>query len=311
MPLLSRRRIIAAKIEAIEGTAEVLTATEAGILAMDVKADFDIKVTERSIALNTLSNLPPVMGGQSGKISFKAELKGNGLASYATIAPALGVYLKGCGFQETLSAASATYKPASTGVPSLTIWSYEDGIIKKLKGCRGNVKFEGKIGEPAYATFDFTGVWDDVIDGAMISPTFEGTVPPALLNAAFTVDSYAAVITSFSMDMGNKIDLRPTINNASGYVSALITERSPSGKIDPEMTLVGVYDWFGKWKGGAVAALSIGPVGGTAFNKYGLTAPKCVYKKVGSGDRAGNVTADVDFNMAMNTGDDELVLTFT
>lgn len=311
MPLLSRRRVLAAKVEAVEGTAETLTVTEAGILAMDVKTDFDIKVTERSISLNTLSNLPPVMGGQSGKLSFKAELKGNGLASYATIPPALGVYLKGCGFQETLSLPSAIYKPASTGVPSLTLWVWEDGIIKKMKGCRGNVKFSGKVGEPNYAEFDFTGVWDNVIDGVMISPTFEGTIPPALLNAAFTIDAFAAVITSYSLDMGNKVDLRQSANNTSGYVSALITDRSPVGKVDPEMTLVAGYDWYGKWKSGALAGLNIGPVGGIAFNKFGFTAPKCSYKKVGEGERSGNIIANVDFALSMNTGDDELVLTFT
>lgn len=311
MPLLSRRRVIAAKIEAVEGTAETLTVTEAGILAMDVKVDFDIKVTERSISLNTLSNLPPVMGGQSGKVSFKAELKGNGLATYATIPPALGVYLKGCGFQETLSAPSAIYKPASSGVPSLTIWVWEDGIIKKLKGCRGNVSFSGKIGEPSYASFDFTGVWDTVVDGAMISPTFEGTVPPALLNATFTIDAFAGVITSYSLDMGNTVNLRETINGPSGYVSALITDRSPTGKVDPELTLVATYDWYGKWKSGAQAALNIGPIGGVAYNKFAFTAPKCIYKKVGESDRNSNLIADLDFALAMNTGDDELVLTFT
>jgi hypothetical protein len=285
--------------------------TEAGLLAMDVKIDLDIKMTERAINLNTLSQLPPVSGGQSGKVSFKAELKGNGLASYATIPPALGVYLKGCGMQETLSAPSAIYKPASTGVPSLTIWVWEDGMIKKLKGCRGNVKFSGKVGEPSYAEFDFTGVWDNIVDGAMISPTFEGTIPPALLNAAFTIDSFAGVITSFSLDLGNKVDLRETINGTTGYVSALITGRTATGKVDPEMTLVAAYDWYGKWKSGALAALNVGPVGGTAYNKFGFTAPKCVYKKVGEGDRTGNITADLDFALAMNTGDDELVLTFT
>jgi len=309
--MLSRRRVVAAKIEGVEGTAEAITVAEAGILAMNVKHDFDIKVTERAIQLNTMSNLAPVIGAQSGKLSFRAELKGNGLASYAVTPPSLAVYLKACGFAETLSAPSAIYKPASSGIPSITLWVYEDGLAKKLKGVRGNVKFSGKVGEPCYADFDFTGVWDGVADVAMISPTFEGTVPPALLNSAFTIDAYAGVMTTFSIDMANQISLRESVNTTSGYVSALITGRNPAGTVDPEMTLVAGYDWFGKWKAGATAAFNLGPVGGTAYNKFAITAPKAVYKKVGEGDRAGNITADVNFALAMNTGDDELVLTFT
>lgn len=309
--MLTRRRVVAGKIEVTEGTAETITVADAGILAMDVKSDFDLKVTERAIQLNTMSNLAPVIGAQSGKLSFRAELKGSGGASYATVPPALDVYLKACGFAATLSAPSAIYKPASSGIPSITLWVYEDGIVKKLKGCRGNVKFSGKVGEPCYADFDFTGVWDAVADVAMISPTFEGTVPPALLNSAFTIDAYAGVITNFSIDMANNVALRETINTATGYVSALITARKPSGSVDPEMTAVAAYDWFGKWKAGATAAFNLGPVGGTAYNKFAITAPKAVYNKIGEGDRNGIITADAQFSLAMNTGDDELVLTFT
>jgi hypothetical protein len=311
MDMLTRRRIIAAKVETVEGTAEAITVAEAGILAIGVKADYDIKTVDRTVQLSTLSTLPPIMGGQSGKITFKAELAGNDLASYLTVPPALGVYLKGCGFQETLSAPSAIYKPASTGVPSLTIWVFEDGIIKKFKGCRGDVNFSGKIGEPCYADFTFTGVWDSVIDGAMISPTFQATVPPALLGASFTMDAFAGVITTWNVNMGNAISLRESVNSASGYVSALLTDRKPTGKVDPEMALVAGYDFYGKWKGGGTAVIAIGPVGGTDYNKFAISIPKAVYTKVSEGDRNGNVTAETDFSLTMNTGDDEFVLTFT
>ena len=310
MPLLTRRRVIAAKIESSEGTAEAITVSDAGILAMDVKFDADIKATERKINLNTLSNLAPVIGARSGSVSFRTELKGSGGSSYASVGPAIAVYLKGCGFAETLIAASATYKPASTGVPSLTIWVYEDGVVKKLKGCRGTVTFSGKVGEPCYADFQFTGVYDSVADLAMISPTFEGTIPPALLSAALTVDSYSAVATSFSIDMANEVSLRESVNSASGYLSALITARNPNGKLDPEMVTVATYDFYGKMLGGTPVAFNIGAIGSGTCNKVQLTAPKLVYKKVNEGDRSGNVVADLTYNLAMNTGDDELSLIF-
>jgi hypothetical protein len=251
---------------------------------MDVKWSPDIKITKRAVQLNTLSGLTPVIGSRGGKVSFRAELKGSGGASYATAGPALAPYLKACGFAETLAAGSATYKPASTGIPTLTLWVYEDGIVKKLKGCRGNVKFSGKVGEPCYANFDFTGVYDAVADLAMISPTFEGTVPPALLNAAFTVDAYAAIIDGFDIDMANKLELRQSVNAAAGYLSCLLNDREPGGKISPEMTTIAVYDWYTKLLAGTGVALNIGPIGTGTCNKVQITAPKLVYTDVGEGD---------------------------
>lgn len=308
--MLTRRRVLVGKIEAVEGTAEAIVVGDAGIVAMDVKWSPDIKITKRSIQLNTLSNLAPVIGSRAGKVSFRAELKGSGGATYTTVGPAIAPYLKACGFAETLAIGSATYKPASVGIPTLTMWVYEDGIVKKLKGCRGNVKFSGKVGEPCYANFDFTGVYDAVADLVMISPTFEGTVPPPLLNAAFTVDAYAAVIDGFDIDMANSLELRPTANTVSGYLSTLLKSRDPSGKISPEMTTVATYDWYTKLLAGVGVALNIGPIGTGVCNKVQITAPKLVYTGVDEGDRVGNITAEVPFSLAMNTGDDEVSLIF-
>lgn len=308
--MLTRRRVIAGKLESVEGTAEAITVTDTGILAMDVKFDADIKVTERAIQLNTLSNLEPVIGARAGSVSFRAELKGSGGASYASAGPALSPYLKACGFAETLAAGSATYKPASSGVPSITLWVYADGVAKKLKGCRGTVSFAGKVGEPCYADFKFQGVYDAVADLAMVSPTFEGTVPPALLGATFTVDSYAGIITSFNIDMANEISLRESVNAAAGYLSALITGRKPTGKLDPEETLVATYAWYTKWLAGAGLALNIGTIGTGTCNKVQITAPKLVYTKISESSRSGNDVADLSFSLAMSTGDDEVSLIF-
>lgn len=314
--MLSRRRVIAAKIEAVEGTAEAITVTDAGILAIDPKFDADITMYDRAnVKLNTLSKLVPVPGQRSGKISFKVELKGSGAAYSASVKPGVGVFLKACGFAETIDvtvgAEKATYLPASTGIPTLTIWLYEDGAVRKLRGCRGTVKFSGKVGEAVFAEFDFTGVYDGAATLAMITPTFESQVPPVLLNAAMTIDAYAAVLESFSIDMGNKIELRPSVNTPDGFLSALFVDRNPTGKIDPEMVLAATYDFFTKWTTGAVAALNIGPISNGNYNKFTITAPKCVYTKISGGERVGNITADLDFALTMNTGDDEFKLEFS
>jgi hypothetical protein len=314
--MLSRRRVIAARIEAVEGTAEAITVADSGILAIDCKFTADVKMYDRSnVQLNTLSNLVPIPGAQSGKIAFKVELKGTGIAYSSSVKPAVGKFLQAAGFGETIvttaGSETATYLPASTGVPSLTIWLYEDGAVRKLRGARGTVKFSGKLGEPVFAEFEFTGIYDGAPTLAMITPTFETQVPPVLMNATMTIDSYAGIAETFSIDMGNKIDLRSSMNAANGYISTAINDRNVTGKLDPEMVLAATYDFYTKWTSGNAGALNIGPISNGNYNKFAITAPKCVYKAVAEGDRNGVITADLDMALCMNTGDDEIQIQFS
>lgn len=313
--MLTRRKIIVAKIESVEGTGENLVVGDAGILAIDPKFEVDFKMHERNNQLNSLSPLVPIPGARSAKISFRAEVKGAGIAYTNLIKPALSPYLRACGFAETVvttsGSESVTYLPASSGVPSLTIWVYIDGVIKKARGCRGNVKFSGKLGEPVFAEFNFEGVFTEVIDGAMLSPTFEATVPPVVLGNTLTLDSYAMIAESISFDMGNTLALRTSMSAPDGYLSANITDRKPTGQLDPEMVTVATYDFFGKWKAGNPAALTFGPIGPlNAYNKFTITAPRMVYTSVGEGDRQGDLIADLSFMLCRNTGDDEFKLEF-
>jgi len=314
--MLTRRRVIAGKIELVEGTAEVITVTDAGIVAIDAKFDPDVKMYNRdNVKLNTLSKLQSIPGQTMGTISFKAELKGAGAAYSVTVKPALGVYLRACGFAETIDITTpgsekVTYLPASTGIPSLTLWMYEDGLVHKLTGSRGTVSFSGKAGEPIFADFKFTGVWAGSPAATMIAPTLEMTVPPVMLGAALTIDGYAATFETFSIDMGNDVQMRTDANAVTGYLSALLTDRKPTGKLDPEMVLPATYDFMGKWKSGSAGVLSMGPLGAVNYNRFTMGAPKCVYTKIGSGDRSGILTADLDIQLAMNTGDDEFKLEF-
>lgn len=313
--MLSRRRVIAAKVEAVEGTGETLAAADGGILAIEPKVDVDIKMFERNVVMATLSKLASLTGSQLARLTFGVEIKGAGATYSATVLPALGKYLKACGFSETvdvtLGAEKVTYKPASSGVPSVTIGCYEDGVIKRLTGARGNVAIAGKLGEPIFANFDFLGVWDGVTDGAMIAPTYEGTIPSVLLSGLFTVGGYAAIISGIDVDMANVLTPREDINKATGYISTLITDRRPTGKLDPEMIPIAAHDWYGRWKSGVTGALNIGAIGAVAYNKVQITAPKLRYTKVSDADRGGNVVADTNFELVMNTGDDEIVIVFS
>lgn len=312
--MLTKRRVLAGKIEAIEGTAEALTAAEAGIIALDAKWTPDIKMMERTAALPTLSKMKKIPGMALAHIGFKVELMGRTTAFAANNLPLVDPYLRACGFAATLDVTpgseKVTYKPASLGLPSITLGLYTDGTIKKIAGARGTVKFSGSVGEQLFAEFDFMGAYIPVVDGAILAPSFPQHLPPLLTAANFTIGGFSPVLKSFSIDMGNKLAPREDVNAASGYKSFMLTDRDPSGSFDPEMELVASHDWYGRWKAGTSGALSVGAFGSSQYNKIKLGGPSLVYTKVAEGDREGLELANTDFQLAMNTGDDELVITF-
>jgi hypothetical protein len=277
-------------------------------------ANFSFKPTiamhQRENTSSSLSKFSSVPGARSATIEFDVELKGSGTAGTA---PALGKLLKACGFGEaTVALASVTYTPASAAISSLTVAGYVDGVCKKIWGARGNVQLKLKAGEPGMLHFAFTGADFSVTDVALLSSgvSYEATVPPAFLTAALTVDSYAALLESLSIDMGNKVELRKDANASSGHKSAVITERDPKISLDPEFVLVATYDFFGKWRSGNLGALTCA-LTGAAGNICTITAPKVQYTGVGDADKNGLRAVNIDGSLGRNSGDDELSLAFT
>jgi hypothetical protein len=313
--MLTSRRVIAAKIETTEGTKETITGTESKILPFNPRFDPDINMNKRNPVRPYLSPVADVPGARLARLSFRVEMKGAGSAYSTSVKPAIGEFLRGCGFAETIvttiGSEKATYDPASTGHKSLTLALYEDGVVKTLYGARGNVKFSAKNGEQLYADFDFLGVYDSVADAALPVPTYESTDPPVFLNSTITVAAYAAIIESINIDMANALQIRSDASKASGYLSTIITGREPNGSFDPEMVTVATHDFYGRWRAGTTGALVIGDVGATQYNRVKITAPKLQYRKVSDSDRGGIAIADTSFLLAASAGDDEIKITFS
>lgn len=316
----TKRRILAGKIETTEGSPEVLTATETGILATAAEYTPDIQMLPREVILASFSKLPDLPGARLAQISFSAEVMGRGVAYSAIVKPRLSPYLRACGLQETVVTTGGqekvSYQRASANIPSLTLALLDNddaggAVIKKIAGARGNVKLRGEVGKQLYADFTFTGVYLDVADGALLSASYDSVMPPQLLAAQFALGAFSPVVNSFEVDLGNRVTGRPDINSASGYKSFVISDGDTRGRMDPEMVTVATHDYYGRWKGGLHGTLSIGAFGPAQYNRVKLTAPKLVTTKVSEGEREGHQIVNVDFQLAMNAGDDELVLEFS
>lgn len=308
MTMLEARTQLAAKTESAEGTAVTLSAADA-MLVSKPKFDGDIAMHERPLVSASLSRFAAVPGARFGAIEFSAELKGSGAAGTP---PAIGTLIKACGFAESVvTDTSVTYAMASSAIDTLTMALYMDGMIHKIWGARGSFKLAFKNGEPVWADFRFLGADFSVEDGALLSGvSYEATNPQPFLNAAFALDSYAALIGSMDIDMASRLTLRQDINQASGHKSCAIVGREPVFTIDPEKTTVAGYDWWGKLRSGNEGALTL-TLGGTAGNIVTVTAPKAQYAKLTESEKEGIRNLGVDGRLNRDSGDDEISIAFT
>jgi hypothetical protein len=309
MPLRLFATQLAAKIEATEGTKETLALADA-MLHKNLAFSPEIEQYARDLLRGTLSRDPSISGKRSAKLAFDIELVGSGTAGTA---PFWGPLMKACGFSETIVAStSVTYKPATNSLSnSMTLAGYMDGIIKRLWGARGNVKLSIDAGKPGILHFEFEGADFEVVDGALLAPSYSTIVPPAFLSAALLLDAYAAIVSKADIDVANGLAKRVSLNSSSGFLSTLIKGRNPKGSLDPELPLVAGYDFYGKWKTlGTLGSLSLS-AGATAGNIVTITCSKVRYTSIADQDRDGLRVLGLDFQPCLNTGDDEISIALT
>ena len=307
--MLKTRSVLLAKAESTYNTDAVPVVGTNAILVENLAISYEARRAERSPVRPSLAKLKSLYAGALVSLSFDVEIKGSGAAGTA---PELGVLLLGCGCAETIvPATSVTYKPASSSHSSLTFYVFEDGLRYIITGARGAPTGSLQTAQVGKLSFTFVGHFSGPTDVAVPTPTYNSAVPPVVINAPFTIDSYAAVISKIDFDLGNEVAKPDNIAATDGYGQITITGRAVTGSIDPEATLVATYDWVTKWKSSAGYALTSGLIGSVAGNRYTLTMPAVVYTELGAGDREGILTREIGFSATESTGDDEFSLVFT
>lgn len=309
MAKLARRRIIAAEIEVTYNVDPTPDGADA-VLIEDVQWGLEsLRMVERPAIRGSLGALQHVYGGSLMAVSFVAEVKGSGTAGTP---PEIGKLLRGCAMDETIVAVtSVAYQPISSAQESLTLYIWEDGTLTIMTGCRGSVDFTGEVGGRLMANFNFIGHFSGPTDVAMPTPTYDSTVPPILINGAFAVGGYGAVIQALNFTPGYTVEVPPNLNAADGFSEVLITGRDVNGSINPEQVLVATKNFMADFKAGTTVALDTGVLGATAGNRFRVQMPAVYYRGLAPGIREGVQIYDLPFGAAESSGDDEFVLTFT
>jgi hypothetical protein len=297
---ISKRRHLGLKIEATKGTAETLDPADYAIIAYDIQATTQFGRFDRDTQKAYLSKLPGIVGTTAAQISFTCEVR------HSTTTTALDVWeraLQACGF----ALSTSTLNPTSNGDEQKTLTievalgafgtGANEAVIFKAKGCAGTVTFEGRVGQPLLARFTFTGVYNGVADGTLQVPTQETGIPGIFQGVSATWGGTARVLSTINLDVGNSVVLRETVNASSGLLHAVITDRRPTGSIDPDLELVATDAFYGQLASNTSKALAFAVTTGGSTRVQTFTLGDCRVTNVNDANRNGIQVAGIDFEI--------------
>lgn len=306
--MLTRKSVILAKVETTYGTDAVPVAATDAILSSEPQIKPIGKRLERDHVRASISPLQPIIIGEMYEVTFVTEIKGSGTAGTA---PEIAPLFLGCGMAETIVAVtSAAYDPVSSSFDSLSIYFYRDGILHKILGARGTFQAVVESSEYGKISWTFQGIYEGPTDISLVTGTYNAQLPPICVATTFTMGSYTPVAKKVEVNIGNAMGRRDDLKESTGLKEIIITNRDTKGSFDPESVLVAAKNFWSEWNASTAQALSC-VIGASAGNIYEISGPKCVFDDLSYGDRDGNLTLEIPFTMAMDTGDDELQFIFT
>jgi hypothetical protein len=307
MPLLRRRAVFAAKVEATIGTAESLTTSEAAFNARDFTIQPNVPITRRE-GQGGFNYLPGIAEGMQGTCTVTMDMAYDG----TTVPTWASVLLPACGWVATAGVFSPLSEGPGTNVKTITIGHYKDGKRSLLSGAMGTFKIMAPTGKMASIEFTFTGKYStNETDTALIAPTYPTTLPLRVAAGALTWNSVALCTSNVEVDAGNSVIMRECMNAAdrSGFVSAIVTNRQPVITADPESELVATQDRDALWLTSSPQAFSmqIG-VTGTSIT---VAAPKAQLENKQQGNRNDMMADDLTWLATKGSAaDTELTITF-
>lgn len=208
------------------------------------------------------------------------------------------------------------YDPVSNSFASLTFYVYLDGTLIRITGARGTMSLEGTAAKYATATFTFTGIYNDPINGALPTTLAFETSKPYKVELAqlnFYGVSENACASKFSFDMGITVEAKDCINASEAYDEIRITDRMPTFGADPQAEEPGIINpwWRMRREDNTRVHVAVGRRGGTG-NIVRIQADEANFKDAPYQTR-GKIRA-YDFQMHLArvnaTGNDEFFLHF-
>ena len=246
------------------------------------------------------------------------------LVESAQITPTIQTsFALGDTFVINLAPAGHTYSPVSSAMESLSLYVYYDGLRHRVTGARGTYTAEGEANSYGTFSWTFTGDFQSATDTALpTNPVFEATLPEQVQLAAlgvlggldFDTDApvgFTLAAQSFSLDIGNNVVVRDSINESNSMAGAIISDRAATGSFNPEAELEATHPAWAALENATRFFFNVRQ-GSTQGNCVVFSAPYAQYTGLAYSDRNNIRALDVTMRLAAHStgGNDELRITF-
>lgn len=303
--LLSRKRLVLAKIEPVYGTDSAPVAATNAILVRSVTfKPLVANEVERQLLRSYFGANQKLMASTYGQCDIEVELAGSGTAGTP---PKWGPLIRGCGYQETITAGVSTlYAPVTNSPEAITIHGNHDGVLHKFTGVRGSPDFSLANDQIGTIKFSYTGLFSPVVDSPISDGVYTGWTQPVLVSPANTSVSLhgttIAALSELTIQGGNDVKYRSKSNRV------LIMDRKVAGSITFDAHLMAVKNWFDAARNGTLGAIAVahgtapGNIVEFAGPAVGLSGPEY-------GDDDGVTTLKLSTTFNPVAGNDELTIT--
>jgi len=203
------------------------------------------------------------------------------------------------------------YRPVTAVAeqPSGEFWCYWDGLLHKLTGARGTGQLTFNSGDYGEMSFTVTGLFELPADADMpVAPSIPDLTPPVGENMGITVAGYTPSLTNLQITLGNTVTGKKNLNAAEGYGSVRVTNREPSGSLDPAAVALSAFNPWSLWRGGTKGLIS-GTLGSSRGNRVRVVVGQAQHKTPSYTNQENDLVYNDQFAACrVNQGDDEIRL---
>jgi hypothetical protein len=317
MPRYIRNTVILAKVETTSGTDAVPTGAADALLVSEMTiTPLDAQNIDRNLIRGFFGGAEQLVGVASVTVDLTVELAGSGAAATA---PQWGDLLIASAFAEASLATPSRveYTPVSTGLKTVTLYYYDDGVLHKLLGSMGSPTLSAKVGERPALKFSFVGLDGGISAANPTGVDYTAWKKPVAMTKANVIDvtlgaTYATGAltggtpyssTGLELNFGNALNFMPLL----GTESVDITDREVTGSVELDITAAQEVTLMATVKANTTQSLgfTIGTVAGSKLIIHSPAVQLLNPKKV---DRNGRRLVGYDLRLIPVTGNDEIRL---
>lgn len=247
MPRYTRNTVLVAKVESVYNTDSTPTGAEAMLISKPTLNPLNANNVPRDVIIGYLGSKEHLVGSMFQECSFDVELVGGGTAGTR---PAWGDLMLACGWAETATVGTRVdYTLVSAAFQSVSLYWYDDGLLHKLLGARGDVSIKMTSGGIPVLSFSFKGLYLAAAATSNVTPTLTGFKAPLVVNEQNTMDlsfggTHALVVapaiagaTAYP-SQGIEFMLKNSVEHVAllGGETIEITQRDPSCNFQLELT---------------------------------------------------------------------------